>query len=152
LDAPYTAGRPNSGGNQLKHKFYATCSAVVSKVNSQRSVELRLLNCPGWVPVGNVTIPVNRPVPEVGWVVEIRYLYAFKESNALYQPVYRGRRSDIEQHECTLSQLKSKPATATVSPRAKTIAPTSKRRSNRWTASGLTCGTSWATWAMPSPH
>ena len=32
LDAPYTPGRPNSGGNQLKHKFYATCSAVVAKM------------------------------------------------------------------------------------------------------------------------
>jgi bifunctional non-homologous end joining protein LigD len=106
LDAFYTPGRPASGGAALKHKFYATVSAVVSKVNPQRSVELRLLNRKGWIPVGNVTIPVNQPVPEVGWVVEIRYLYAFKESNALYQPVFLGRRKDIEQHECILSQLK----------------------------------------------
>ena len=50
LDAPYTPGRPNSGGNQLKHKFYATCSAVVAKINDKRSVELRLLNGKGWIP------------------------------------------------------------------------------------------------------
>ena len=37
-----------------------------------------------------------------------RYLYAFRESNALYQPVYLGPRQDIEQHECVLSQLKYK--------------------------------------------
>jgi bifunctional non-homologous end joining protein LigD len=43
LDAPYTPGRPSSGGPALKHKFYATLSAVVSKVNPQRSVELRWL-------------------------------------------------------------------------------------------------------------
>ncbi len=108
LDAPYTPGRPNSGGNQLKHKFYATCSAIVSKINDKRSIEVRLLNGDGFQPVGNVTIPVNFQVPEVGQVVEIRYLYAFKESNALYQPVYLGPRQDVEVHDCVLSQLKYK--------------------------------------------
>lgn len=110
LDATYRPGRPASGGPALKHKFYATLSAVVATVNPQRSVELRLLNCKGWIPVGNVTIPPNHPVPEVGTVVEVRYLYAFRESNALYQPIYLGRRKDIEPHECILSQLKFKPA------------------------------------------
>ena len=109
LDAQYTPGRPASGGPALKHKFYATLSAVVSKLNQQRSVELRLLNCIGWVQVGNVTIPPNHPVPSVGTVVEVRYLYGFKESKALYQPTYLGVRNDIEQHECILSQLKFKP-------------------------------------------
>jgi bifunctional non-homologous end joining protein LigD len=108
LDAPYTPGRPNSGGPQLKHKFYATCSAVVSHINDKRSVELRLLNCKGWIVAGNVTIPANFSVPQVGQVVEIRYLYAFRESNSLYQPVYLGPRQDIESHECVLSQLKYK--------------------------------------------
>jgi bifunctional non-homologous end joining protein LigD len=108
LDAPYTPGRPNSGGTQRKHKFYATCSAVVSKVNDKRSVELRLLKGKGWIPVGNVTIPANFNVPAVNEVVEIRYLYAFRESNALYQPVYLGPRKDVEQHECVLSQIKYK--------------------------------------------
>ena len=72
LDAPYTARRPNTGGPKLKHKFYATCSAVVLKINEKRSVELRLHNGEGWNPIGNVTIPVNFHVPEVGQVVEIR--------------------------------------------------------------------------------
>ena len=110
LDAQYTPGRPNSGGNQLKHKFCATCSAVVAKINDKRSVELRLLNGKGWILCGNVTIPPNCNVPAVGTVVELRYLYAFCESNALYQPVYLGPRQDIEQHECVLSQLKYKGA------------------------------------------
>jgi bifunctional non-homologous end joining protein LigD len=110
LDAPYTPGRPNSGGNQLKHKFYATLSAVVAQINDKRSVELRLLNGQGWISVGNVTIPPNFKVPAVGEVVEIRYLYAFRESNALYQPVHLGPRKDVEQHECVLSQLKYKGA------------------------------------------
>jgi len=108
LDAPYTPGRPNAGGTQLKYKFYATLSAVVAKINAQRSVELRLLNGKGWILCGNVTIPPNHQIPKVGAVVEIRYLYAFKESNVLYQPVYLGVRTDMEQHECVVSQLKFK--------------------------------------------
>jgi bifunctional non-homologous end joining protein LigD len=59
LDAPYTPDRPNSGGPQLKHKFYATASCVVAKINVQRSVEVRLLGQDGWMPCGNVTIPAN---------------------------------------------------------------------------------------------
>jgi bifunctional non-homologous end joining protein LigD len=108
LDAPYTPGRPNSGGSHLKHKFYATCSAIVSRLNDKRSVELRLLNGDGFQPVGNITIPSNFEAPAAGQVVEIRYLYAFKESNALYQPVYLGPRQDVEIHQCVLSQLKYK--------------------------------------------
>ena len=107
MNAPYTAGRPNSGGSQLKHKFVATLSAVVAKVNQQRSVGLRLLDQGGWQPVGNVTIPPNHQVPKVGAVVEIRYLYAYLDGS-LYQPVYLGVRSDVEPHECVISQLKFK--------------------------------------------
>ena len=110
LDAPYTPGRPNSGGTQLKHKFVATLSAVVATVNAQRSVELKLIGRDGWLSVGNVTIPPNHPVPKVGTVVEARYLYAFPESSALYQPVYLGVRSDVDAAECMTAQLKFKPA------------------------------------------
>jgi len=107
--ATYTPGRPNSGGTQLKHKFVATLSAVVAKVNRQRSVELQLLGQDGWVSCGNVTIPANHPVPTAGQVVEIRYLYCFKESGVLFQPVYLGRREDVNDSECLTSQLKFKP-------------------------------------------
>ncbi len=107
LSAPYTAGRPNSGGSQLKHKFVATLSAVVAKVNQQRSVGLRLLNHEGWQAVGNVTIPPNQKVPKVGAVVEVRYLYAFPDGS-LFQPVYLGERSDVDVTECGASQLKFK--------------------------------------------
>ena len=107
MNAPYIAGRPNSGGSQLKHKFVATLSAVVAKVNQQRSVGLRLLNHEGWQSVGNVTIPPNQPVPKVGAVVEIRYLYSYPDGS-LYQPVYLGERSDVDAAECVVSQLKFK--------------------------------------------
>ena len=81
---------------------------MVAQINDKRSVELRLLNGQGWIPCGSVTIPPNFNVPAVGEVVERRCLYAYRESNALYQPVYLGPRKDIEQHECVLSQLKYK--------------------------------------------
>lgn len=112
LDAPYTPGRPSSGGPQLKHKFCAMLSAVVAKLNTQRSVEIRLLGKDGWVTAGNVTIPPNHDIPRVGWVVEVRYLYAFPESGIVYQPVYLGKRTDVEPTECVVSQLKFKAADA----------------------------------------
>ncbi len=107
MNAPYTAGRPNSGGSQLKHKFVATLSAVVAKLNNQRSVGLRLLNHEGWQSVGNVTIPPNHQVPQIGAVVEVRFLYAFPDGS-LFQPVYLGERSDVDVTECGVSQLKFK--------------------------------------------
>jgi len=61
------------------------------------------------VPAGNVTIPANHDIPTVGAVVEVRYLYAFKESGAIYQPVYLGVRDDTRAEECTVDQLKYKP-------------------------------------------
>lgn len=108
--APSTPGRPNSGGSQLKHKFVATLSALVSKINPQRSVGLSLLGPNGWQTAGNVTIPANHSIPKAGDVVEIRYLYAFPESGVLYQPLYLGLRDDVDPTECTARQLKFKPA------------------------------------------
>jgi bifunctional non-homologous end joining protein LigD len=114
-DAPYTPGRPNSGGSQLKYKFYETASFIVAKVNDQRSVSLILFEGEKVRPAGNVTIPPNHDVPAPGTVVECRYLYAFKESGSIYQPVFLGARTDIRSEECTTAQLKYKadvPATA----------------------------------------
>ena len=108
LEAPWTAGRPSSGGSQLKCKFWASCSCVVTGVNAQRSVEVSLSGRP----VGNVTIPPNFNLPSVGRVVEIRYLYVAGENGSLYQPVYLGERDEIDADDCTLERqhLKYKPA------------------------------------------
>lgn len=106
LDAPYVSGRPNTGGSQLKYKFWATLSAVVTKLNPQRSVAVSLVDPEGWHEVGNVTVPANHAVPLVGTVIEVQYLYAFRESGCLFQPVYRGERTDVEQLECTMNQRK----------------------------------------------
>ena len=106
LDAPYTPGRPNSGGTQLKYKFYATASFVVASINAKRSVSLQLWNGKNVVPAGNVTIPPNQAIPDVGAVIEARYLYGFRESGSVYQPTYLGVREDIDPAQCTVGQLK----------------------------------------------
>ena len=109
-DAPYTAGRPASNGPQLKFKFYESASFVVGKVNAKRSVSL-LLNKEGtMVDAGNVTIPPNHDIPAPGQIVECRYLYAFPESGCIYQPTYLGVREDLTADDCTVDQLKYKPA------------------------------------------
>jgi bifunctional non-homologous end joining protein LigD len=116
MDAPYSPGRPNSGGTQLKFKFVESASFVVTGINAKRSVTLGLYSGDGdkLVPAGNVTIPPNHRIPEVGEVCDVRYLHCFKESGSIYQPVYLGRRTDIPATDCTVDQLKYKnePATA----------------------------------------
>jgi len=108
LDAPYIPGRPNSGGDQFKFKFVETASVVVTAQNGKRSVQMGLYDQGRMVSAGNVSIPVGQAIPEEGAIVEVRYLYAFPESGALFQPVYLGQRDDIEPSECTVSQLKFK--------------------------------------------
>ena len=108
IDASYIPGKPNTGGPHLKFKFYETASFIVTKLNEKRSVSLILFEGDKVRPAGNVTIPPNHNIPAPGTVVECRYLYAFKESGSIYQPVYLGPREDILSAECTTTQLKYK--------------------------------------------
>jgi len=108
MDAAYSPGRPNSGGPQLKFKFVESASFVVTGHNAKRSVTLGLYDGDKLVPAGNVTIPPNHVIPQVGTVAEVKYLYCFKESGSIYQPVYLGPRSDIPASECVVEQLKFK--------------------------------------------
>lgn len=107
LDARYTAGRPATGGDQLKYKFYAAGSFVVSRVNAKRSVGLEVYIAGRLTAIGNVTIPPNQDIPAVGDIVEIRYLYCFK-GGSLYQPTYLMKRDDIDRQECVEAQIKYK--------------------------------------------
>ena len=108
LDSVYSAGRPHSGGNQRKFKFYDTVSVIVSKINDKRSVGMCLLDMGKDVFVGNVTISVNKEIPKLGDIIEVRYLYAYKDGS-IYQPTFLNVRNDIEREDCLLSQLKYKP-------------------------------------------
>jgi len=109
IDAPYTPGRPNSGGPQLKCKFYESASCIVlsqSKVKS--SIAVGVLDDGGnMVEVGNVTIYPNVVTPAVDDVVEVKYLYYYPKGS-LYQPVLLGVRDDVDDVECLLSKLKTK--------------------------------------------
>jgi len=106
--APYTSGRPAQGGSQLKLKFYATASCRVAAIHrGKRSVTMELIDAAQSVAVGNVTIPANLPVPQVGAVIEVRYLYAYR-GGSLFQPVYLRQRDDLDAGACTLNQLKFK--------------------------------------------
>lgn len=104
-------GRPASGGDWLKFKFVEMASFIVAGRNgTRRSVGLALVDADGaLVSAGNVTIPANHTIPGKGTVCEVRYLYAHRESGAVYQPIYLGPRDDIPPAECTVDQLKYKP-------------------------------------------
>jgi bifunctional non-homologous end joining protein LigD len=95
LSAAYSVGRPNKLGSQLKCKFWSSATCVVSAVNTKRSVAVSVDSPDGFVPVGNVTVPPNHELPNVGDYVEVKYLYAHKEGS-LYQPQYLGTRDDVE--------------------------------------------------------
>jgi len=106
LDAPYSPGCPNSGGNAVKFKFVESATVMVAAINDKRSVAIVVYDAAGiTVPVGNVTIPPSHALPPVGAVSEVEYLYAFP---TLYQPVYKGVRSDQDACDCTLAKLKLK--------------------------------------------
>jgi bifunctional non-homologous end joining protein LigD len=110
LRSAFSPGRPNSGGTQLKFKFVETASFIVTDQHAtKRSIQLGLN--PALIFAGNCTIPPNHDIPPVGAVVEVRYLYAFRESGSIYQPIYLGERDDIPQADCTTAQLKFKPET-----------------------------------------
>lgn len=91
--SPYMPGRPASGGDQVKFKFYNTAAVLVTGHNQQRSVAIAIGS--DLIPVGNVTIPANQPIPPIGSVIEVRYLYAYP-GGSLYQPVCMGIRDDVE--------------------------------------------------------
>jgi bifunctional non-homologous end joining protein LigD len=108
----YAPGRPASGGDALKVKFWAeaTCRVAPGR-DGKRSVAIELqdgVEGP-WVAVGNVTVPANQAIPEVGALVEVRYLYAH-EGGSLFQPTLKGPRTDVGPEAAQMMQLKFKAA------------------------------------------
>jgi bifunctional non-homologous end joining protein LigD len=122
--AKYQNGRPNSGGCALKYKFVATATVVVvpkEKEDGKRSVEMavRVRADEGKVKrrrVGTVTIPPNKDVPAPGTIIEVRYLYAYRDG-CLIQPVYVGPRTDKPKADWYLTlQFKEEPRQPAAAP------------------------------------
>lgn len=107
-NAPYRSGRSDDA---LKVKFIETASVIAGpSKGTKRSVAMVVLDAAGGrVDCGNVTIPSNFEIPTEETVVEVSYLYAYRESGKLYQPVYRGPRGDISVDECLQAQFKYRP-------------------------------------------
>ncbi|WP_027234105.1 hypothetical protein [Leisingera caerulea] len=109
-DSLDTPGKPSSGGQVLKVKFWkdVTCRVGDSRPG-KRSVGLELLDDDSnWTAVGNVTIPANAGIPPKGSLIDVKYLYAFK-GGAIYQPTYKGLRTDIPESDCRMDRLSYKP-------------------------------------------
>lgn len=105
----YVNGRPLMGGVIMKHKFYKEASVVVlAKNDGKSSVWIGVLLPDGsTTPIGNVTIPPNAMIPPDGSVIEVRYLYAYR-NGSLYQPTFKAIRTDVSVSECRIDQLRYK--------------------------------------------
>ena len=99
---------PTAGISQLTGIVTLPASLTLALSNRRSAIALLLFDNAKVRDAGNVTIPVNCEIPAVGSIVECRYLYAFRESGKIYQPVYLGVREDIDPEECTTAQLKFK--------------------------------------------
>lgn len=105
----YVSGRPASGGNQLKYKFYETGTFEVHGHHpTKNSVFICAYDEKGnMIELGKVTISANFDKPDIGSFVEVRYLYCHI-GGALYQSNYLGVRDDQDRTDCTVSQIKYK--------------------------------------------
>ena len=104
----YNEGRPNTGGNALKLKFVESATLRVSSITEgKRSVSIEINDNGNWISVGKCTVPANQDIPNPGELIEVDYLYAIKDG-ALFQPIYKGKRNDLDETSAVISQLKYK--------------------------------------------
>jgi bifunctional non-homologous end joining protein LigD len=111
--APYTPGRPASGGMQLKHKFVKSADVIVVE-NAGNAYRMVVQDARGkQVDVGRVFAgTTNASRKELDDLLargehpicEVKYLYA-TDDDQLYQPVFVRIRDDKEEDGCLLSQL-----------------------------------------------
>lgn len=108
IHAIHKPGRPASGGDQFKCKFYESASCIVTSVSDVKSsIGLGVYADDEMIQVGNATVYPNSPQVKVGDIVEVKYLY-YNEGGSIYQPVLLVIRDDVEEYECTLVKLKRK--------------------------------------------
>jgi bifunctional non-homologous end joining protein LigD len=112
-DAPYSPGRPASGGTQLKYKFIKSADVVIT-ANAGNAYQMEVYDGGRASAVGKVfsgTTSESRHALDERLaagetpVAEVRYLYA-TDDDQLYQPVFVQIRDDKPPEECTLAQLK----------------------------------------------
>lgn len=109
------AAKEISSGESFKYKFYEECSVLVtSHNNGKRSVGISVMNRDIITEVGNVTIPANKEIPDIGSILEVKYLYAY-EGGSLFQPVYNKPRTDINSPD-DADSLKYKPTSQSMRP------------------------------------
>jgi bifunctional non-homologous end joining protein LigD len=110
--APYSAGRPASGGTQLKHKFVKTADVVIVE-NAGNAYRMVVYDANETFDVGKVfagTTNSSRKDLDAQLargetpVAEVKYLYATADDQ-LYQPVFVRTRDDKEPDECLRAQL-----------------------------------------------
>jgi bifunctional non-homologous end joining protein LigD len=112
-NAAYAGGR---AGQHFKCKFVTTSSFIVGPkpapkaADGHRSIALYLVEEDRQRFMGTVGVPERYALPLDGQVVEIRYLYCHPGADGkLMQAKYFGQvRDDMEQAECSVSQLKLK--------------------------------------------
>jgi bifunctional non-homologous end joining protein LigD len=115
LNAPYTQGRPNSFGTQYKVKNWNDATVEVMGITpDRRSVMVGVRNPDSCQPealieVGAVTIATNQAIPAVADLIDVKYLYAF-EGGSMFQPTFKGVRTDLEPIAANLTQLVFKAA------------------------------------------
>lgn len=111
-DAPYTPGRPASGGTQLKHKFVKTCDVVLI-ANAGNAYQMAAWSKGRLREIGKVfagtTNATRKRIDELLAAGEqpiaiVEYLYA-TDDDILFQPVFRGLRDDKDAEECSIDQL-----------------------------------------------
>lgn len=111
-DAPYTSGRPSSGGPQRKLKFVKSADVVVLE-NAGNAYLMAVYDGRSVVEIGKVfagTTNASRKQLDAALaagkqpVCEVQYLYA-TDDNQLYQPVFVRTRSDKAARDCKRDQL-----------------------------------------------
>ena len=111
-DAPYTPGRPASGGTQLKYKFVKTADVFIT-ANAGNAYQMAVYDGARVHEAGRVfagtTNETRRQLDELlaageTPVAEVKYLYA-TDDDILYQPVFVQLRDDKDPADCSIGQL-----------------------------------------------
>lgn len=99
---------PGKGVDQFKFKFYAEASViVVAGRPGKASIGMELIDENGQREFVGFCSCALYPLPPIGSIAEIKYLYAYPQG-CLYQSAFKELRDDVDVEECTTTQLKYK--------------------------------------------